>query len=103
MDLPPDALAAAQAALRKDGFVPEVADKVVALGWRRWRSYERRHKKGKGSWEERVADLTTGPRAQLQNKEHPVGDGDMLEYRHVASLLANVCNKTIPAGPPADR
>jgi hypothetical protein len=78
--------------LHRDGSPvvrPEAADDVIELGWRRWQSFERRHRKGAGSWDERLEDLAKGLRDACEPDRGLVGPL-MEDYRHLASTLGQV-------------
>ena len=63
-----DVRSAAQAALlelSRDGSPvvrPETVEQTIAIGWRRWRSFERRYPKGTRDFDARLEDLAKGLR-----------------------------------------
>jgi hypothetical protein len=78
--------------LHKDGSPvvgPETADDVIEVGWRRWHSFKRRHRKAAGSWDQRLEDLAKGLRDAFEPNRRLVGP--LIEdYRHLASALGQV-------------
>lgn len=53
----------AMAQLRMDGSPvawPETTEATISQGWRRWRSFHRRYKRGSDDFEARVEDLAKG-------------------------------------------
>ena len=94
MEMPPATRSSARAAmdrLHADGSPvagPESADEVIRVGWRRWQSFERRHKKATSSGE-RVEDLAKGLRDAFESERQLVGPL-MEDYRHLASILNGV-------------
>jgi hypothetical protein len=82
----------AMAALDRDGSPvvrPESADKMIDTAWRRWQSFQRRHRKGRGPFEDRVEDLAKGLRDAFE--QEPRLAGPLLEdYRHVATVMGRL-------------
>lgn len=82
----------AVAALDRDGSPvawPESANRMVDTAWRRWQSFQRRHRKGRASFEDRVEDLAKGLRDAFE--QEPRLAGPVLEdYRHVATVLGRL-------------
>ena len=75
--------------LHKDGSPvvrPQSADEIIGVGWRRWQSFERRHRKAADSSDERVEDLAKGLRDAFEPDTRLVGPL-MEDYRHLASIL----------------
>ncbi|MEQ4210160.1 hypothetical protein [Actinopolymorpha sp. B9G3] len=65
---------------------PETVEKTLAIGWRRWRSFERRNSKGAGDFEARLEDLAKGLRDALE--ADPRLTGPLIEdYRFLARTL----------------
>jgi hypothetical protein len=79
--------------LHKDGspvIRPETADKVIEVGWRRWRSFERRNRRAAGGGlEQRFEDLAKGLRDALEPDRRLVGPL-MEDYRQLAFTLGQV-------------
>lgn len=78
--------------LHKDGsrvFTPQAADHVIEVGWPRWQSFKRRHRKAAGSWGQRLEDLAKGPRDAFEPDRRLVGPLTE-DYRHLVSTLAQV-------------
>lgn len=69
--------------------MPDTADDVIEVGWRRWQSFKRRHRKAAGSWDQRLEDLAKGLRDAFEPDRRLVGPL-MEDYRHLASALGQV-------------
>ena len=85
--------------IRKDGspvVTPETADDVIQIGWRRWQSFERRHRKNAGSRDQRLEDLAKGLRDTFEADRDLAGPL-MEDYRHLASTLGQVFIATAEA------
>lgn len=66
--------------------MPDTADDVIEVGWRRWQSFKRRRWKAAGSWDQRLEDLAKGLRDAFEPDGRLVGP--LIEdYRHLASHL----------------
>ncbi|MGW1061184.1 hypothetical protein [Micromonospora rubida] len=92
MEMPPATRSSARDAmeqLHKDEspvVMPDTADDVIEVGWRRWQSFKRRHWKAAGSWDQRLEDLAKGLRDAVEPDGRLVGP--LIEdYRHLASTL----------------
>jgi len=102
MEIPPATRASARDAMdqiRKDGspvVTPETADDVIQIGWRRWQSFERRHRKNAGSRDQRLEDLAKGLRDTFEADRDLAGPL-MEDYRHLASTLGQVFIATAEA------
>ncbi|HET6760096.1 MAG TPA: hypothetical protein VFH20_12540 [Propionibacteriaceae bacterium] len=78
--------------LRMDGSPvawPETTEATISQGWRRWRSFHRRHKRGSDDFEARVEDLAKGLCSAFEEEPRLVGPL-MTDYRHLARTLAVV-------------
>ena len=69
--------------------MPETADDVIEVGWRRWQSWKRRHRKAAGTWDQRLEDLAKGLLDAFESDRRLVGPL-MEDYRHLASTLGQV-------------
>ncbi len=69
--------------------MPDTADDVIDVGWRRWQSFQRRHRKAAGTWDQRSEDLAKGLRDAFEPDRLLVGPL-MEDYRHLASTLGQV-------------
>jgi hypothetical protein len=65
---------------------PEAVETTIAVGWRRWRSFDRRAKHS-GDFEARVEDLAQGLRDRFEANRQLVGPL-MEDYRFLARTLA---------------
>jgi hypothetical protein len=78
--------------LRRDGCPvawPETSEAAISQGWRRWRSFDRRHKSRSDDFDARVEDLAKGLCSALEEDPSLVGPL-MADYRHLARTLAVV-------------
>lgn len=64
----------------------ETVERTIAIGWRRWRSFERRHGRRRAHLEARVEDLAKGLRDAFEADRDLVGPL-MEDYRHLALVL----------------
>ncbi|SFH47155.1 hypothetical protein SAMN05421678_118142 [Actinopolymorpha cephalotaxi] len=65
---------------------PKAIEKTIALGWRRWRTFGRRHAKRSGDFEAQVEDLAKGLRDAFEADRQLVGPL-MEHYRFLARTL----------------
>lgn len=65
---------------------PETVGDTVAIGWRRWISFERRKPRDRGV-DARVEDLAKGLRAAFESDPNLAGPL-MEDYRHLARTLS---------------
>ena len=67
----------------------ETRDEMISIAWRRWQSFDRRHKPRSNDTDARVEDLAKGLCAAFEAEPKLVGPL-MTDYRHTASILGAV-------------
>ena len=68
---------------------PDGRSRMIAIGLRRWRSFERRNKRKRPTLDDRVEDLAEGLRDAFEPDRKMVGPM-MQHYRCVAKAMATV-------------
>lgn len=68
---------------------PDGRSRMIDIGLRRWRSFERRNKRKRPTLDDRVEDLALGLRDAFEPDRRLVGPM-MMDYRCVAKAMATV-------------